>query len=82
MLTRFVLSYDTEVGGIVQDIAGWSGSPEFKSVATAVWSFEEHTLAWNMTYTDSTSEFQTAPLDADGETIVGPYDINGSLIAG
>ena len=78
-VNSFVLSYDTEVGGIVQDIAGWSGSPEFKSVATAVWSFEEHTLAWNMTYTDSTSEFETAPKDADGNTIVGPYDINGKL---
>ncbi|GEA11768.1 TonB-dependent receptor [Alteromonas sp. KUL49] len=72
-VSSFVLSYDSEVGGVVQDVAGWSGSPDFKSVATAVWSYEEHSLSWNITYTDSTSEFET---DANG---TGYYVQTGKL---
>jgi len=67
----FVLSYDEEIGGIIQDTSGWSGQPEFKSVATVSWSFEDHTVSWNSTYTDSTSENETPAEDADGEQIEG-----------
>ncbi|MEP4891102.1 MAG: TonB-dependent receptor [Aliiglaciecola sp.] len=52
----FVLSYDEEVGGVITDTASWSGQPEFKSVATLSWALSDHLVAWNMTYTDSTSE--------------------------
>jgi len=54
----YIMSYDTEVGGTVQDIAGWAGTPEYKSVATLAWALEDHSISWNMTYTDSTSEFE------------------------
>ncbi len=57
-VNSFVLSYEEEVGGKIQDTAGWSGSPEFKSVATLAWSLDNHSVSWNMTYTDSTSEFE------------------------
>ncbi|GAC14075.1 TonB-dependent receptor domain-containing protein [Aliiglaciecola lipolytica] len=52
----FVLSYDEEVGGVIVDTASWSGQPEFKSVATLSWALADHSVAWNLTYTDSTSE--------------------------
>lgn len=59
-VNSFVLAYDTTVGGEVRDIAGWSGSPDFKSVATLAWSLGDHQVSWNITYTDSTSEFERA----------------------
>ena len=52
----FILSYEEEVGGVIEDTSGWSGQPEFKSVATIAWILNEHTVSWNVTYTDSTSE--------------------------
>jgi len=74
------LSYDTEVGGVVQDTSGWSGQPDLKSVATISWSFEDHTVSWNSTYTASTSEFETAPIDANGDIVEGAkYESEGSL---
>ena len=72
-VNSFVLSYDQEVGGVVQDTSGWSGQPELKSVATVAWSYEDHSLAWNATYTDSTSETE---VDEDGD---GYYDQSGKL---
>ena len=79
-VNSFVLSYEEEVGGRVQDTSGWSGQPELKSVATVAWSYEDHSLAWNATFTDSTSEFEKAPLDADGNPIAGAkYDVSGRL---
>ncbi|MFA3789705.1 TonB-dependent receptor domain-containing protein [Aliiglaciecola sp. SL4] len=59
-VNSFVMSYEEEVGGLIQDTAGWSGQPEFKSVATLSWALEDHSLAWNLTYTDSTSENESA----------------------
>ncbi|MCC2616672.1 TonB-dependent receptor [Aestuariibacter halophilus] len=55
-VNSFVLKYEQELGGVITDTAGFSGQPEFKSVATLSWGYEDHSLAWNMTYTDSTSE--------------------------
>lgn len=52
----FVLSYEEERGGAIEDTAGWSGQPEFKSVATLAWSMGDHSASWNASYTDSTSE--------------------------
>ncbi|GGW74020.1 TonB-dependent receptor [Alteromonas halophila] len=79
-INSFVLSYDTEVGGIIQDTAGWSGQPEFKSVATLAWSLDDHQISWNATYTDSTTENESAPLDADGDPIAGvPFEQTGKL---
>ena len=76
----YILSYDTETGGIIQDIAGWSGTPEFKSVATLVWSLEDHSLSWNMTYTDSTTETEEAQEDGEGNPILGaPFVTSGKL---
>lgn len=74
------LSYDSEVGGVVQDTSGWSGQPDLKSVATISWSFEDHTVSWNSTYTASTSEFETAPVDTNGDIVEGAkYESEGSL---
>ncbi len=62
-INSFVLSYESEVGGLIQDTAGWSGQPEFKSVATLAWTLDDHQIAWNATYTDSTSENEVAGED-------------------
>ena len=70
-VTSYVMSYDTEVAGVIQDIAGWSGTPEFKSVATFVWALEDHSISWNMTYTDSTSEFER---DTDGDNYYDEFE--------
>ncbi|TMO79500.1 TonB-dependent receptor [Pseudoalteromonas sp. S3776] len=67
------LSYDSEVGGVVQDTAGWSGQPDLKSVATISWSLDDHTVSWNSTYTASTSETE---VDEDGD---GFYEQSGDL---
>eukprot|EP01093_Parvamoeba_rugata_P012176 TRINITY_DN34_c0_g2_i11.p1 TRINITY_DN34_c0_g2~~TRINITY_DN34_c0_g2_i11.p1 ORF type:complete len:876 (-),score=255.53 TRINITY_DN34_c0_g2_i11:51-2678(-) len=72
-VNTFTLSYDEEVGGVVQDTAGWSGQPDLKSVATVSWSLGDHTLSWNSTYTASTSEFEE---DTDGD---GFYEQTGDL---
>jgi len=72
-VNTFTLSYDEEVGGVVQDTSGWSGQPDLKSVATLSWSLNDHSLAWNMTYTDSTSENEQ---DLDGD---GYYEKSGKL---
>lgn len=72
-VNTFTLSYDEEVGGVVQDTAGWSGMPDLKSVATVSWSLGDHTLSWNSTYTASTSEFEE---DTDGD---GFYEQTGDL---
>ncbi|WP_342807336.1 TonB-dependent receptor [Alteromonas sp. M12] len=55
-VNSFILTYEEELGGVTVDTAGWSGQPEFKSVATVSWSIGDHSLAWNATYTDSTTE--------------------------
>ncbi len=55
-LNSFTLSYETERGGQIVDTAGWSGQPDFKSVATIGWTMEAHSFAWNVNYTSSTSE--------------------------
>lgn len=79
-VNSFVLSYDQEVGGIMQDTSGWSGQPDFKSVATLSWSLGDHQVSWNMTYTASTSENESAPRDADGNVIEGAkYVTSGKL---
>jgi iron complex outermembrane receptor protein len=67
------LSYDSEVGGVVQNSAGWSGQPDLKSVATLSWSFDDHTVSWNSTYTAGTSETE---VDEDGD---GFYEQSGDL---
>jgi outer membrane cobalamin receptor len=67
------LSYDTEVGGVVQNTAGWSGQPDLKSVGTLSWSLEGHTVSWNSTYTASTTETE---IDEDGD---GYYEQSGEL---
>jgi len=72
-VNTFTLSYDSEVGGVVQDTAGWSGQPDLKSVATVSWSLGDHTVSWNSTYTASTSEFE---VDSDGD---GFYEQTGDL---
>lgn len=58
----FVLDYIEEVegGGAGVDTAGWSGQPELKSVLTTTYSVEDHSLSWNINYTDSTYEDKTS----------------------
>jgi iron complex outermembrane receptor protein len=53
-VNSFVTSYKSEIGGVITDTVGWSGTPELKSVATLSWNMSDHTVAWNTTYTDST----------------------------
>ncbi|MBH0037616.1 TonB-dependent receptor domain-containing protein [Pseudoalteromonas sp. SWN166] len=70
-VNSFVLSYDEERGGRVYNTAGWSGQPDFKSNTTLTWALDDHSVAWNMNYTSSTSENE-APnedgiLEQDGE---------------
>jgi iron complex outermembrane receptor protein len=55
-INSFTLGYDVERGGQIVDTAGWSGQPDFKSVLTVGWTMDAHSFAWNMNYTDSTSE--------------------------
>ncbi|MGP1831886.1 TonB-dependent receptor plug domain-containing protein [Shewanella frigidimarina] len=54
----FVLDYIQEVegGSEAVDIAGWNGSPDYKSNFTTNYSMGDHRLSWNMSYTASTYE--------------------------
>ncbi|WP_350996249.1 TonB-dependent receptor [Shewanella sp. TB7-MNA-CIBAN-0143] len=54
----FVLDYIEEVegGSAAVDIAGWNGSPDYKSNFTTNYSMGDHRLSWNMSYTSSTYE--------------------------
>jgi iron complex outermembrane receptor protein len=70
-VNSFILSYERELGGVKVDTSGWSGAPEFKSVATLSWALEDHAIAWNMTYTDGTSE--------DERLVNGSWQQTGSL---
>ena len=56
MKNSFTLAYESEQGGEIVDSAGWSGQPDFKSVATLSWSMGDHAVAWNSNYTSSTTE--------------------------
>jgi iron complex outermembrane receptor protein len=63
----FVLDYIEEVegGGEGVDTSGWSGQPELKSVLTTTYRVSDHSLSWNMNYTDSTYEDkETGKLDS------------------
>ncbi|MBH0030775.1 MULTISPECIES: TonB-dependent receptor [unclassified Pseudoalteromonas] len=55
-VNSFTFSYEEEVGGRVYNTADWSGQPDYKSNTTISWSLDEHSVAWNMSYTASTSE--------------------------
>lgn len=63
MVNSFTLGYEEERGGEIVDTAGWSLQPELKSVATVAWTMDDHSLAWNVNYTDSTSEDETFNTD-------------------
>ncbi|MBB1316708.1 TonB-dependent receptor [Shewanella sp. SR43-4] len=54
----FVLDYIQEVegGSEAVDIAGWNGSPDYKSNFTTNYSMGDHRFSWNMSYTASTYE--------------------------
>jgi iron complex outermembrane receptor protein len=54
----FVKDYIVEVegGGTPINTAGWSGQPQLKSVLTTTYSVGDHSLTWNINYTDSTYE--------------------------
>ena len=70
MVNSFTLAYEEERGGQIVDTAGWSGQPDFKSVATLSWTMDDHSFAWNSNYTDSTSENEKLVNDVweiDGE---------------
>ena len=58
--TSYVLSYDQEVAGVIQNTVSWNGQPEFKNVTTFSWMMGDHSASWNISYTDSTSENETA----------------------
>jgi iron complex outermembrane receptor protein len=63
----FVLDYIEEVegGGNGVDTSGWNGQPELKSVLTTTYRVSDHSLSWNMNYTDSTYEDkETGNLDS------------------
>ncbi|MCL1118182.1 TonB-dependent receptor [Shewanella aestuarii] len=54
----FVLDYIQEIegGSEATDIAGWNGSPDFKSNITLSYSLADHSVSWNSNYTSSTYE--------------------------
>ncbi|MFT6131358.1 MAG: iron complex outermembrane receptor protein [Shewanella sp.] len=54
----FVLDYIEEVegGSSAQDIAGWSGAPDYKSNFTTNYAMGDHSVSWNINYTSSTYE--------------------------
>jgi iron complex outermembrane receptor protein len=70
-VNSFILSYEEERGGVIVDTAGWSGQPDFKSVATTSWNMGDHTVAWNLSYTASTTE--------DEVFTNGSWDTSGNL---
>ena len=56
---------EVEGGGAAVNTAGWAGQPQLKSVVTTKYTVGDHSLAWNMNYTDSTYEDQeTGTLDS------------------
>jgi len=73
LTNSFVLEYTSEFGGELRDQAGWSGTPDQKSVSTLSWTMGDHSVAWNMKYTSSTSEDETVNSDT------GNVDISGKL---
>jgi len=73
MTNSFILEYSEERGGVIYDTAGWSLQPEHKAVATLGWSMDDHSVAWNVNYTGSTSETE-APNDAGILTPDGNLD--------
>jgi iron complex outermembrane receptor protein len=54
----FVLDYIQEVEGgqAAEDIAGWNGSPDYKSNFTTNYMLGDHSFSWNINYTGSTYE--------------------------
>ena len=63
----FIMDYLVEVegGGAATNTAGWAGQPQLKSVVTTKYTVGDHSIAWNMNYTDSTYEDQeTGTLDS------------------
>ncbi|WP_445777870.1 TonB-dependent receptor domain-containing protein [Shewanella sp.] len=54
----FVLDYIQEVegGSAATDIAGWNGSPDYKSNFTTNYAMGDHSFSWNINYTSSTYE--------------------------
>ncbi|WP_133469289.1 TonB-dependent receptor domain-containing protein [Paraglaciecola marina] len=78
-VNSIILSYDQELGGVVVDTAGWSGQPEFKSVATLAWSLGDHSVAWNLTYTDSTTEAEVLTDPDDNALTDGVWETSGKL---
>ncbi|MCQ8877118.1 TonB-dependent receptor [Pseudoalteromonas shioyasakiensis] len=77
-VNTFTLSYDQEVGGRVYNTAGWSGQPDYKSNTTLSWSLDEHSFAWNLNYTASTSEDEVP--DADTGILVQEGELDDWLI--
>lgn len=50
---------DNFAGGPLQDKAGWELQPQYKMQFTTTWTFGDHSLAWNMDFTPSTSGAET-----------------------
>ena len=54
----FIMDYIVEVegGGVPIDTAGWAEQPQLKSVFTTIYTIGDHSMSWNINYTDSTYE--------------------------
>ncbi|SFC29855.1 TonB-dependent receptor plug domain-containing protein [Pseudoalteromonas denitrificans] len=59
--TSYFFSYkgDSYAGGPMQDQAGFSLQPEYRTQFTTNWTNDEHALTWNIDYIPSTSGFET-----------------------
>jgi iron complex outermembrane receptor protein len=54
----FITSYEQEVAGGdgATNIAGWSGSPDYRSNLTAIYTIGDNSFSWNANYISSTYE--------------------------
>lgn len=56
----FIFTYEveSEAGGDAVNTAGWNGQPDYKSVFTGTYNYEDFGVAYNLNYIDSTYEAQ------------------------
>ncbi len=69
----FAYNQDSYVGGPVQDKSGFELQPKYRSQFTTSWSYQDHSLSWNMDYIPSTGSYETPESDSSGQ-------LTGSLV--
>lgn len=72
----FEYNQDSYVGGPVQDQSGFELQPEYRTQFTTSWSYQDHSVSWNMDYVPSTGGYETPAADSNGN-LTGALVTNG-----